>query len=260
MRRARQFDLTGDDVLDYLMFAVPGALIFTRLHFVLFSPNLMEYLRNPLTIITGIRTGGVTIHGAIFGAVLGCWICAKIRKRSLANILDLGAFGLLIGQMVGRWGNFINREIFGLETTVPWRMGLTRGDATIYVHPTFLYEMLWNLLGFLLLHFLFKPKKRVYQGQIFIYYIGWYGLGRIWVEALRDPAQNLFIEGAGISVSFLIAAGSVLFAIVADILLRKRAKKENLAYTEEKEEVAEEIEEIEEQSASTEPQEEESND
>ena len=126
---------------------------------------------------------------------------------------DIGALGLLIGQAAGRWGNFMNREAFGRETTVFCRMGLTDSSGnTIFVHPTFLYESLWNLLGLLLLHIFSKSGKRRYDGQIFAMYVAWYGFGRMLIEGLRT--DSLYLFSTGLRVSQVLAALSVIVAVV----------------------------------------------
>ena len=223
MKRAPQFGFTQENILDFLLFAVPTAVIFSRLYYAAFHWEV--YGRDPLRIITGIRSGGLTIYGVVFGAVLGVWICSRIKKLDFWSFVDLGAIGLLIGQAIGRWGNFINRELFGRPTDMPWRMGLTAGGDTLYVHPTFLYESLWNTLGLILLHMYSKKIGRNYKGQLFVFYLGWYGLGRTWVEALRDPAQNMYL--GPIPINMAIAVLCVIGAVVANtILTRKTGKKE----------------------------------
>lgn len=224
LRRAREFDLTQDNIYDFLFWSVPLAVVFSRIYFVLFSPDVGYFLRNPLRIFTDFRDGGVALYGAVIGAVLGAWICSRRKKLDLLSFLDVGAPALLIGQAVGRWGNFINREVFGRATDLPWRMGLTTATETIYVHPTFLYESIWNVIGLLLLHRYSKQPGRAYRGQIFLFYLGWYGLGRTWIELLREPAQNLFIFGTGIPISLLLAALSVVGAIVVNCVVLKRKR------------------------------------
>jgi len=221
MARAKDYDLTQDNVLDMLIFAVPTAIVFSRLYFV--AGNLDTYLRDPLRIITGIRSGGLTIYGVVLGAVLGAWICSRVKKIDFLSFIDLGACGLLIGQAIGRWGNFVNRELFGRPTDLPWRMGLNWGGETLYVHPTFLYEALWNTLGLVLIHLYSKKVGRKYKGQIFVFYLGWYGLGRTWVEALRDPSQNMLI--GTVSLNMLIAIGCVIGAVAVNYVMMKRTKK-----------------------------------
>ena len=145
-------------------------------------------------------TGGIAIYGAVIGAVLGLLLYGRVKKVPIAPYMDVGALGLLIGQLVGRWGNFINREAFGRETDVFCRMGLTdAAGKTIYVHPAFLYESLWNFLGFLLLHRFSKSKKYRYNGQIFAMYVAWYGFGRMLIEGLRTDSLYLFRTGLRVS-------------------------------------------------------------
>ena len=129
----------------------------------------------------------------------------------MAPLLDVGGMGLLIGQAIGRWGNFINREAHGSVTDAFFKMGLTDAAGNVtYYHPTFLYESVWNAVGFLLLHFLFKKRRR-YDGELFTLYVGWYGLGRVWIEGLRT--DSLYLFSTGIRVSQLVAGLSVLAAV-----------------------------------------------
>ena len=221
MWQAKHVGLTADNVLDFLIFAVPISVVVSRLYYVAF--HLDVYLQDPIRIITGVREGGLTIYGVIFGAAFGAWLCSRVKKLDFRSFIDVGAPGLLIGQAIGRWGNFINRELFGVETTLPWRMRLEGPLQTIYVHPTFLYESLWNTLGLILLHTYSKKVGRKYKGQIFVFYLGWYGLGRIWVEALRDPSQNMFL--LGIPINMLIAALCFIGAIIINHLQMKQVKQ-----------------------------------
>ena len=130
-----------------------------------------------------------------------------------------GVLGLLIGQAVGRWGNFMNREAFGGTTDLPWKMGLISQSGTIYVHPTFLYESLWNVIGFILIH-VFSKKHRKYDGQLFLLYLAWYGFGRFLIEGLRT--DSLYLGSTDIRISQLIAALS--FAAAVYILLRLKLR------------------------------------
>ena len=223
LKRAGQVGLDQDQVLNFLLFGAPIAVIFSRLYYVAF--RLEHYLQDPIRIITGIREGGLTIYGVIFGGLFGVWLCSRIMKQSLLDFLDLAGPALLIGQAIGRWGNFVNRELFGTATNLPWRMGLTAGGETIYVHPTFLYEALWNAIGLILLHRYAKRKGRKYKGQIFVFYLGWYGLGRIWVEALRDPNQNMFLGQIPINMAIAIACVVTAFGINYVMQSRKKEAK-----------------------------------
>jgi len=221
LKRCKEFGLTQENILDMLIYAIPLAVVVSRLYYVAF--NLDRYLHDPLRIITGIRSGGLTIYGVVAGAVFGAWLCSRIKKIDFLSFIDLGAMGLLIGQAIGRWGNFVNRELFGNPTNLPWRMGLTpAGGETIYVHPTFLYESLWNTAGLILLHLYSKKVGRQYRGQLFIFYLGWYGLGRTWVEVLRDSAQNMYLFS--IPINMLIAICCLVGAVAANYVLTKRAR------------------------------------
>ncbi len=163
IKRSREFDLTEDNILDMLIVTVPFAIIGARLYYVIFDFDLYraDSFLEMMKKIVNIRNGGLAIYGAIIFAVIAAIIFCKVKKVHLGDVLDVGSFGFMIGQMIGRWGNFINREAFGSETDVPWKMGLTYPSGkTIYVHPTFLYESLWNLLGFVLLHFYSKKHRK----------------------------------------------------------------------------------------------------
>lgn len=207
-RRCRQFGITQDQLIDMLICAVPSAIVFARAYYCIFQWQL--YRDDPIRVLF-IWEGGLAIYGGVIGAVLAVLVYTKVRKISTAAMLDIGGLGLLIGQSIGRWGNFINREAFGSTTDSFLRMGLTDiSGATTYVHPTFLYESLWNALGLLLLHFF--SKKRKYDGQVFVAYLGWYGLGRLFIEGLR--ADSLYFFGTNLRVSQLVAGLCVIFAVV----------------------------------------------
>lgn len=210
-KRSSQFGISGDNLMDLLIFAVPSGIIGARLYYVIF--NFSEYVDNPIDIVK-IWEGGLAIYGGVIGGIIAAAIFCRVKRIPIGPILDLGSFGLLIGQAVGRWGNFINREAFGAETTVPWRMGLTPkgSDVTFYVHPTFLYESLWNALGLLLLHIFSKKNRRKYDGQIFLFYMCWYGLGRLYIEGLRT--DSLYLPGTDIRVSQLLAGLSLLAGLI----------------------------------------------
>lgn len=213
MKRSKQFGLTEDNIIDLLIFTVVPAIICARIYYVVFQWD--EYKDNFWSVFM-IWKGGLAIYGGIIGAVLGAIVFSKVKKVSLTATLDVGGLGLLIGQAVGRWGNFTNREAMSdalsASSNVPWKMGLTNQYGTFYYHPCFLYESLWNALGLLILHFV--SKKRKYDGQIFLMYIVWYGLGRVWIEGLRS--DSLMIPGTNLRVSQLVA---LLCIIVGGALL-----------------------------------------
>ena len=208
LKRCGQFGLTQDNIIDMLICAVPSAIVCARAYYCLFEWEL--YRDDPIRVLY-IWEGGLAIYGGIIGAVTAVIIFTKVKKISTAAMLDIGGLGLLIGQSIGRWGNFINREAHGGTTDNFLRMGLTDATgATVYVHPTFLYESLWNALGLLILHFL--SKRRRYDGQIFVMYLGWYGLGRVFIEGLRT--DSLYVAGTNLRISQLVAGLCVIFAVV----------------------------------------------
>ena len=209
-RRVKEFGLTSDELTDAVLIGVPIGILGARLYYVIF--NWERYASNPVSMLY-IWEGGLAIYGGVIGAVLGIFLFSRIKKVKMRPVLDIVSLGLLIGQSVGRWGNFMNRECFGEQITGDFflRMGLTdlRTGVTSYWHPTFLYESVWNLLGLVLLHFL--SKKRKYDGKVFLLYLAWYGLGRSWIEGLRT--DSLYLFGTGIRVSQLLAILSFLLSV-----------------------------------------------
>ena len=181
-RRCREFGVKEDDLLDGVLWVTPFAILCARAYYCIFS--WQDYAADPISVLY-IWNGGLAIYGGVIGAVLGVIVFCKIKKLKVSTILDMVLIGFLIGQSIGRWGNFFNREAFGAETDSFFRMGLTnvKTGVTSYYHPTFLYESVWNTLGFVLLHF--ASKKRKYDGQIALMYAAWYGLGRCLIEGLR---------------------------------------------------------------------------
>ena len=220
-RRCKEFGITADELIDVLIFAVPIAILGARTYYVIFHYDLY---RDNFADVFKVWQGGLAIYGAIIAAVLTLLIVCRVKKISPLAMLDACSFGLLIGQLVGRWGNFMNREAYGYETKIFCRMGLTENGQTIYVHPTFLYESLWNLTGLIILHILSKSKKhpRKFDGQYFLYYAGWYGLGRMFIEGLRT--DSLYIGSSGIRVSQLLAACSLIAVIIILLVVFKTAK------------------------------------
>lgn len=223
MRRADQFGLTQDNIIDMLICAVPLAIIGARAYYCLFSWNL--YKDDPIRVLY-IWEGGLAIYGGVIGAVIGLFLYTKVKKVKTSALLDIGGLGLLIGQSIGRWGNFMNREAFGAQTDSFLRMGLTDASgATIYVHPTFLYESVWNAIGLLILHF--YSKRRKFDGQIFLMYLGWYGLGRMFIEGLRT--DSLYVGASNLRVSQLLAGVcflAVVIFLVYDKIFREHDPKD----------------------------------
>ena len=213
LRRAKQFGVTQDDILNLVLICLPSAIVGARLYYVIFEWDQFFGPGIPWYRFLDIRSGGLAIYGGVIGAVLGMLIYTRVRKLKVLPFLDLTGIGLLLGQAIGRWGNFINREAFGRETTAFSRMGLTLpGRETVYVHPTFLYESLWNFVGFLLLHFWFRRHERKFDGELILLYAVWYGIGRALIEGLRT--DSLYIAGTGIRVSQLLAGVSAAAAAV----------------------------------------------
>ena len=209
MRRSKEFGLTEDHVLDGFLYVTPFAIMCARIYYVAFSWEM--YADNPVSALY-IWEGGIAIYGGVLGAIIGILVFTKVKKIGTLSTLDLIAIAFLIGQSLGRWGNFFNREAFGAETDTFLRMGLynTYTGQTTCHHPTFLYESVWNGVGFVLLHIL--SKKRRYDGQVALSYMAWYGLGRALIEGLRT--DSLYIPGTAIRVSQLLAAASCGVAVI----------------------------------------------
>ena len=199
--RTKDFGITSDNLTDCLIICVPLGIICARIYYVVFEWGY--YAQHPGEIIA-IWKGGIAIYGGIIGTLIGLFVYSRVKKLSLASLCDLAAFGLLIGQCIGRWGNFVNGEAHGGPTTLPWGMTI---DGQSMVHPTFLYESLWNLAGFVLLHF--YSKKRRFKGEIALLYAAWYGAGRAWIEGLRT--DSLYI--GSVRVSQLLAIISCIAAV-----------------------------------------------
>ena len=181
-KRSKECGLKEDDIMDGVLWVTPFAIICARVYYVAFS--WADYAENPISVLY-IWEGGIAIYGGVIGAIIGVAVLCRVKKIRMSTVLDLVLLGFLIGQSMGRWGNFFNREAFGAATDSFFRMGLfnqVTGEWEYY-HPTFLYESLWNLLGLILLHFL--SKKRQYDGQVALGYAAWYGLGRTRIEGLR---------------------------------------------------------------------------
>lgn len=240
MRRAPRFGMTGDDLIDMLLFAVPLAILGARLYYIIFYYELFQKADGSPDwgAMVRITDGGLAIYGGIIAAVVTVIVFCKVRKAKVGAYLDVGAFGLLIGQAVGRWGNFMNAEAFGSETTLPWRMGVqaldsVSGSYVSYgeVHPTFLYESLWNVVGFVLL-LIVAEKWRKYDGQLFTTYVAWYGLGRAWIEGLRADSLYFFglkLFGVPIRTSQVLAAASAAAAmglLIYQLKFRKHSPEE----------------------------------
>lgn len=248
-RQSARFGIKTDDIYDMLIFAVPLAIVGARLYYVIFEWSDFYVPGDPgetFIKIIRIMDGGLAIYGGIIVAVLTAYIVCKVKKISFLALADIGGMGLLIGQAVGRWGNFMNVEAFGSVTDVAWRMGGPEVAGYLYrtgqitqevsgqiisgelgVHPTFFYESMWNVIGFVIIAFVIKNHRK-FDGQMFLSYIAWYGIGRFWIEGLRT--DSLFIPGTSMRISQLIALGSavVAVAIILYMLLIKKPGAEKL--------------------------------
>lgn len=209
MNQKSKYGITEDDLLDSVLWGIPCAIVGARIYYVLFYLDQFKNSDGSFSFRKAIAIwdGGLAIYGGVIGAVLGMLIYTRVRKLKVLPFLDLTGIGLLLGQAIGRWGNFFNREAHGSVTTCFLRMGLVENGELQYFHPTFLYESVWNLTGFVVLHFL--SKKRKFDGQMFLAYLAWYGAGRMVIEGLRTDSLWL----GPVRVSQLLAAVTMLLAL-----------------------------------------------
>ncbi len=222
-----------DDVFDFAIWAIPLGVIGARIYYV--ATKFEDYKADtPLETFKNciaIWEGGIAIYGAIIGGALGLYIAARIKKVKVLKAFDMVAPAVMIAQALGRWGNFCNAEAHGGPTSLPWRMGIRNEEfpTTVYVHPTFLYESLWNVLGFILINIFYKKKK--YDGQILVMYLTWYGFGRMLIEGLRT--DSLYVLGFRISqiVGFLCFFIGICILTAMEIVRHLR-KKDAVAVTE----------------------------
>ncbi|MBQ6047814.1 MAG: prolipoprotein diacylglyceryl transferase [Oscillospiraceae bacterium] len=228
---AKKFSLKSDNVYDVILFVMPIGILGARAYYVAFQWDYYSLHPNELL---AFWNGGLAIYGGIIAGAITLLIVCKVKKIKPFAMLDLIIMGLLIGQIFGRWGNFFNREAFGAETGIFCRMGLTDPSGnTIFVHPTFLYESLWNLCIFIFLCVLLKKNRRKYDGHFTLLYFLLYGIGRFWIEGLRT--DSLYIGHTDIRVSQLLAAILVVFSGVMLIINRKKSFPQEITETAEKE-------------------------
>lgn len=221
MNQKSKYGITEDDLLDSVLCGIPCAIVGARIYYVLFYLDQFKNSDGSFSFRKAIAIwdGGLAIYGAVIAVVIVGICISRHKGYKLGAMLDLAVMGLLIGQCIGRWGNFMNREAFGAETTLPWRMQLTTVTGQLVeVHPTFLYESLWNLAGLLLIIFVVSKARR-FDGENTWFYFLWYGLGRFWIEGLRTDSLYLFnwtFLGQPIRVS---QALSLLLAVTAAVML-----------------------------------------
>lgn len=226
VRQGKRYGITEDNIYDMLIWEIPLCIVGARLYYVIFYLDRFRRADGSLDFAAMVRIwdGGLAIYGVVIMAFIVLLLFCKKKKISFGAFADVGVMGLLIGQTVGRWGNFMNREAFGAETTLPWRMRLwTSATEFIEVHPTFLYESLWNLIGLLLIVFIVS-KGRTFDGENTCFYFIWYGLGRSWIEGLRTDSLYLFdwqLFGQPIRVSQALSVVLVITA-AAVLLVQKR--------------------------------------
>ena len=233
-RRASYFGIKQDPMIDVILVGSVCAIICARAYYVLTSLDSYHSFKEAISI----HDGGLAIYGAIIGAVVFGGIMCRVKKISVPAMFDLAGIGLLLGQAIGRWGNFMNQEAFGNNTAMPWGMisngtidylsrpsvqsELSAQGVTVNplmpVHPCFLYESLWCFAGFILLHFL--SKHRAFKGETFLQYIVWYGLGRFFIESVRTDSLMI----GSFKISQIVAALCVVGGITAIIVIKLKIK------------------------------------
>lgn len=241
--RAPRFSMDPDIITDAIFVVVPSAIIGARAYYVIFNPSVCFDAGGSFSLyrMVAFWDGGLAIYGGVIATVLSALAFCKVRKVNFWNGMDITVYGLLIGQMIGRWGNFVNVEAYGGMTDLPWRMcsvsianelwrdGLLETEAAyqsvldgeLGVHPTFLYESLWNLLGFILLVLIVRQWGRKFNGQMFLSYVIWYGLGRAAIEGLRT--DSLYFFGTGIRTSQMLGIVSAAVGIALFVVRLKTA-------------------------------------
>lgn len=236
-KEAKRTGQNPDNYMDMILYAVFFALVGARLYYVIFK---WDYYGQNLMQIFNVRQGGLAIYGGIIGAFATVYVFTKKRKLSFTQMLDTACPGLALGQVIGRWGNFFNREAFGDYTDGLFAMQLPvsavrSGEITekmwehmevidgiqfIQVHPTFLYEGLWNL-GVIIFLTIYRDKKK-FSGELVLWYLALYGVGRFWIEALRT--DQLLIPGIGFPISQLLGAVLAVSGLIAIVIGHKRVK------------------------------------
>lgn len=248
--RAKHEKISTDDLIDYALFVIIFGIIGARVYYVVFNldpyivtsydsfwRNLWESVKS----MFAVWNGGLAIYGGIIAGIITIIVVSKIKKIPVLKFLDVAAPAVIIGQTLGRWGNFTNQEAFGSNTTLPWgmysegtynylvahraeleSMGVSV-DPMMPVHPTFLYESVWNLIGFIIIHAIYKKKK--YDGQIFLFYAAWYGFGRMIIEEFRTDPLML----GNFRISQLVALAAFLAATTVLLVNALRKKNDVLA-------------------------------
>lgn len=224
MLNAKRFNINKDKMLDVVLVAAPVSLICARLYYVIFDGVKITSFSDLVGFSGNSGVAGIAIYGAVIGAFVSGGLMCKLKKIKIADMFDLGALGFLIGQGIGRWGNFVNQEAYGSFTgSTFWGMQSNKTIAEFgegLVHPCFLYESLWCALGFVLIHLLSKNRK--FSGEMFLMYCAWYGFGRGFIEILRTDSLML----GSIKVSCLLAFLLCVASTSAIIVIRRKLKPE----------------------------------
>ena len=224
-RHAAKFGITEDHVFDYILLAVPAGILGARGYYILFYLDFFRRADGSLDFLQMLRIqdGGLAIYGAVIVCAATLFLFCRVKGIRFLAFADLMAFGLMLGQALGRWGNFFNIEAYGAETALPWRMGILDRFTGLYVevHPTFFYEFAWNLLGMLVLALILR-RFHSFDGITCCGYFIWYGIGRFWIEALR--VDSLYFFGSSIRVSQAFAALSALAAAAVLFALYRQYK------------------------------------
>lgn len=229
-RMEKDFGLSKDRAFDVIFAATIGGFIGARIYFCVFTSldptSLKKY--DFVTTFTEIRDGGIAIYGGIIAAVLVGFLFCRLRKVHFTTMLDVAALGFLIGQTIGRWGNFVNQEAYGADCPTDWLFAMkgsliTSQGITGVVHPCFLYESVWCLLGFIFLH-IYSKKLRTFDGEVFLLYVAWYGLERFFVEGLRTDS----LMAGDSRISQIVAAVSCIAALILFVIFKILTKKKNI--------------------------------
>lgn len=229
MKNAKRFEMNPDHIFNSFIVVLPVSILSARAYYIIFDPDMTfaDFFN-----ISGRGFSGLAIYGGVIGAAITIFIMQRIYKFNILSALDITSIGFLIGQGIGRWGNFVNQEAYGTFTGSDW-FGMTGGKiaaqmgSTDLVHPCFLYESLWCILGFILLHF--ASKKRRYKGQIALMYGTWYGAERTFIELLRTDSLMLGSSGIRVSslLSLLLSAACITTLIVMHKKQATRKSEEN---------------------------------
>ena len=237
-REAKRTGQNPDDYWDLAIYAIIFSIIGARLYYVIFS---WEYYKDDLLSIFRLREGGLAIYGAVIAAFLTVLVYTRIKKKNFWQMTDTAVLGLVLGQIIGRWGNFMNREAFGdysngllamalpidavrqHEITANHWAHVADGMKYIMVHPTFLYESLWNL-GVLVVLLLYRKHKK-FEGEISLMYLAGYGIGRFFIEGLRT--DQLLLPVIGLPVSQLIGIAAFVVCTITIVVIRVRKKKQD---------------------------------